>query len=239
VKRNPESRWSDRRARISCRTLRVLETFGWVFGVLSLTLFAAARTYGEVERQRAVADFARDPRVGQVDFLVTRGVAHPQEPVPTARAPDQTQWSASRIRAFAARANGEIVPVPPVALLRIGSVGVEVPVYADASERNLNRGAGLVAGTAPPGSDGNIAIAAHRDGYFRALERVAVGDVLELETPLLRRQYRVAEVSIVEPTDVRPLLETGVPTVTLVTCYPFYFVGNAPRRYIVRALALQ
>jgi sortase A len=116
---------------------------------------------------------------------------------------------------------------------------VEVPVYVDASERNLNRGAGLVAGTAPPGSDGNIAIAAHRDGYFRALERVAVGDLLELETPLLRRQYRVAEVAIVEPTDIRSLLETGVPTVTLVTCYPFYFVGNAPRRYIVRALAQQ
>jgi sortase A len=153
--------------------------------------------------------------------------------------PDQTQWSASRVRAFAALAFGETVPVPPAAVLRIGSVGVEVPVYVNASERNLNRGAGLVAGTALPESDGNIVIAAHRDGYFRALERVVVGDVLELETRSLRRQYRVAEVAIVEPTDIRPLLETSVPTVTLVTCYPFYFVGNAPQRYIVRAVALQ
>jgi LPXTG-site transpeptidase (sortase) family protein len=203
---------------------------------LSLTLFAAARTYGEVERQRAVAEFARDLPARQVDFPKMGEVARHEEPLPAARVPDQAHWSASRIRAFAARAYDATAPV---ALLRIDSVDVEVPVYVDANERNLNRGAGLVPGTAPPGSDGNIAIAAHRDGYFRALERVVVGDVLELETPSLRRRYRVAEITIVEPTDMRPLLETGVPTVTLVTCYPFYFVGNAPRRYIVRALALQ
>jgi sortase A len=66
--------------------------------------------------------------------------------------------------------------------LRIASVSLEVPVYANSSERNLNRGAGLIAGTARPGSGGNVAIAAHRDGYFRALRSVAVGDVVELES---------------------------------------------------------
>jgi sortase A len=206
-------------------------------------LFAAARTYGEAERERAVAEFARDLPAGRVALPATGGATRAQqsaqESVPAARVPDQTQWSASRIRAFAARAYGETVPVTPVALLRIGSVGIEVPVYANASEWNLNRGAGLVEGTAPPGSNGNIAIAAHRDGYFRALERVAVGDVLELETSSGGRRYRIAEVAIVEPTDTWPLLQIGAPAVTLVTCYPFYFVGNAPRRFIVRALALQ
>ena len=108
----------------------------------------------------------------------------------------------------------------------------------EASERNLNRGAGLIAGTAAPGSDGNIGIAAHRDGYFRALDSVEVGDPVELETLSRRRQYRVTELAIVQQTDVSPLHDRGVAAVTLVTCYPFYFVGSAPQRYIVRAVAI-
>jgi sortase A len=123
-------------------------------------------------------------------------------------------------------------------VLRIASVALEVPVYADGTERNLNRGAGLLAGTAAPGGDGNVAIVAHRDGYFRALEGVRVGDKVELATPTQTRWYRVAEITIVEPTDLRTLDATDTPAVTLVTCYPFHFVGHAPQRYIVRALAL-
>jgi sortase A len=127
----------------------------------------------------------------------------------------------------------------PIALLRIGRVGLEVPVYADTTERNLNRGAGWVKGTAAPDDGGNIAIAAHRDGYFRVLKDVAVGDVLELESITQERLYRVTEISIVEPGDTSSLFATETAAVTLVTCYPFYFVGHAPQRYIVRAVALQ
>ncbi len=68
---------------------------------------------------------------------------------------------------------------------------------------------------------------------------VAVGDVLEVESLSHRRAYRVTALAIVEPTDLWPLHETDVPAVTLVTCYPFYFVGSAPKRYIVRAVAVQ
>jgi sortase A len=127
----------------------------------------------------------------------------------------------------------------PAALLHVPRVGLEVPVYSDTSEHNLNRGAGLIAGTALPDSDGNIAIAAHRDGYFRALKDIAVGDVVELESLSQRRRYRVIDLSIVEPTNLSPLDETDVPAVTLVTCYPFYFVGNAPKRFIERAVSVQ
>jgi LPXTG-site transpeptidase (sortase) family protein len=63
-----------------------------------------------------------------------------------------------------------------------------------------------------------------------------VGDVIELESLSQERRYRVAELAIVDPTDLWPLDETERPTVTLVTCYPFYFVGSAPKRYIVRAV---
>jgi sortase A len=127
-----------------------------------------------IERQQAVSTFA-----------LARSAAHAEsagqsdanrisvEPLSTGREPDQTQWSASRIRAHAALA--ELAPLPAT-LLRIRRVRLEVPVYVDTSERNtsernLNRGAGLIAGTAAPDTDGNIAIAAHRDGYFRAPER--------------------------------------------------------------------
>jgi LPXTG-site transpeptidase (sortase) family protein len=79
--------------------------------------------------------------------------------------------------------------------------------------------------------------AAHRDGYFRVLKDVAVGDVIELESLSRLRSYRITELAIVAPTDIWPLHATDEPTVTLITCYPFYFVGNAPQRFIVRAVA--
>jgi sortase A len=126
----------------------------------------------------------------------------------------------------------------PIALLRISRVGLEVPVFADTSERNLYRGAGWVKGTSAPDDGGNMAIAAHRDSYFRALKDVAVGDIIEIESITQQQTYRVVKLSIVEPEDVSSLYATDTAAVTLVTCYPFYFVGNAPQRYIVRAVAM-
>jgi sortase A len=222
-------------------TRRVLETTCWTLGIVLITLYFGVRAYGELERRQAIATFTQARSAMGAEGHVTRdtdriSLAHVS---PTHhRAPDQTHWSGSRVRAYAAQVTKSESPPLPAALLRIRRVELEVPVYADTSERNLNRGAGLVSGTAPPDSDGNIAIAAHRDGYFRALKDVAVGDVVELESLSRRRQYRVIDLSIVEPTDISPLHDTDVPAVTLVTCYPFYFVGNAPQRFIVRAVAV-
>lgn len=126
----------------------------------------------------------------------------------------------------------------PVALLRMPGIGLEVPVFDDISERNLSRGAGWIPGTALPNDGGNMAIAAHRDQYFRALKDVAVGDLLELESLSDQQNYRVTSLTIVEPEDLWPLDASDVATVTLVTCYPFYFVGSAPQRYIVQAVAV-
>lgn len=127
----------------------------------------------------------------------------------------------------------------PLAVLRIGAISLEVPVYDGTAEHNLYRGAGLVEGTALPGSHGNSGIAAHRDSFFRGLEDVAVGDLVELDTPDGRYAYRVTAVSVVEPADVHVLADTGARVVTLVTCFPFHFVGSAPQRYIVRAEAVE
>ena len=225
---------------------RALETACWALGMLLIVLYFGARAYGEIERRQAVSTFAqaRAPAhtasgsASDTGWIAVGSNATDRGPDQT---PDQTDASASRSRAYATHmaASAESSAQWPTALLRIRRVRLEVPVYTDTNERNLNRGAGLIAGTAAPDSDGNIAIAAHRDGYFRALEHVVVGDVLELESRSRQRRYRVTELSIVEPTDITPLYETHEPAVTLVTCFPFYFVGAAPQRYIVRAVAME
>lgn len=126
----------------------------------------------------------------------------------------------------------------PIAVLRVAGLGLEVPVYPDLTELNLSRGAAWIGGTAAPNTGGNMAIAAHRDRYFRPLKDIEVGDTMELESLSGRGEFRVSRIAIVDPDDVSVLEETGVSTITLVTCYPFYFIGNAPQRYIVQAIAL-
>ncbi len=99
----------------------------------------------------------------------------------------------------------------------------------------LKRAVGHIPGTALPGEDGNIVLAAHRDTYFRPLRNIQKGDEIALTTWSGAYRYRVESIQIVGPDDVRVLRPTSLPTLTLVTCYPFYFVGSAPKRFIVRA----
>ena len=94
---------------------------------------------------------------------------------------------------------------------------------------------GHVPGTALPGATGNVALAAHRYGYFKGLRRVRKGDEITVTTSLGAFHYAVDSIEIVEITDVAVLKPTIEPTLTLITCYPFDFVGHAPQRLIVRA----
>ncbi len=126
-----------------------------------------------------------------------------------------------------------------LAVLRIDSVEIEVPVFDSTSKSALKKGAGHVEGSARPGGEGNIAIAAHRDTFFRGLKDVEIGTDIEMATPQGRRVFRVSELKIVDPLDVSALDPTEGTVLTLITCYPFYYVGPAPDRYIVRAELLQ
>jgi len=119
-------------------------------------------------------------------------------------------------------------------VLEIPSLKLTVPIFVGTSELQLNRGVGWIEGTAMPGDEGNVGLAGHRDGYFRGLKDLKVGDTIEVESIGRTLRYRVTQLKIVEPTDVSVLDPTDEPSVTLVTCYPFYYVGNAPQRYIVR-----
>ena len=146
---------------------------------------------------------------------------------------DSKLWSPTRLHEYTASLN--IAVEPPVALLQVESLGILVPIYADTSEVFLNRGAGLIEGMAQPGQGGNLGIAGHRDGYFRPLKELKLGDVITVRTHTHRFEYRVTNIDIVPKEDRGLLTDTADPTVTLVTCYPFYFVGHAPSRFVARA----
>ncbi len=123
----------------------------------------------------------------------------------------------------------------PLAVLTIPKIGLEVPLFDGTDEITLNHAVGRIAGTAQPGEEGNIGIAGHRDGFFRGLKDVEVGDAIELKTRKGTDMYFVDQTQIVKPNQVEVLQPRDVPSLTLVTCYPFYFLGSAPQRYIVTA----
>ncbi len=119
--------------------------------------------------------------------------------------------------------------------LEIPRLGVSVIVMEGTDTTTLRRSVGHVSGTALPGKPGNVGISGHRDTFFRPLRNIRRNDVITLATSLGVYRYRVVSTKIVTPSDVAVLDPNGSELLTLVTCYPFYFVGSAPSRFIVRA----
>jgi sortase A len=202
--------------------LRVIERLLTYLGVLGLTAVGLAYLDSTIGQRQAIAAFntAASADSGR------------QPAALIGRAPDQSLWSE---KAKAAFTHSNPYDAVPVALLRLGRLDLEVPVFIGTDRLTLNRGAGLVTGTALPGEPGNSVISAHRDSFFRPLKDVTVGDTLELRTMQGKRDYVVTEIFITDPLDVSVLDPTDTPTLTLITCYPFYYVGFAPDRYIIRA----
>nr|WP_298723149.1 class D sortase [uncultured Steroidobacter sp.] len=188
---------------------RMLERACWALACLSIALYLAARTDAAINGDADLAEATAAPATTTSDVA-------PAAPV-HADAPIQ---SSSGL----------------LGLLEIPSLGLRTALYADSSEVNLNRGAGLIAGMARPGEGGNLGVAAHRDGTFRPLENIRVGDSIELRTANFHYVYRVTSITVVDRTDAALLRRTDQPVITLVTCYPFRFVGPAPRRFVVRGL---
>jgi sortase A len=122
-----------------------------------------------------------------------------------------------------------------IGLIRISRLGMSVVVIEGTSAKVLRRGAGHIPGTALPGHPGNVAISGHRDTFFLPLENIRHNDIITLTTLLGDYRYRVVSTSIVTPYDVSVLNQSRNEILTLVTCYPFNFVGPAPGRFIVRA----
>ncbi len=129
--------------------------------------------------------------------------------------------------------------VPPpdglIGRIEIQRLGMSVVVAEGTDESTLRRAVGHIVGTALPGQIGNVGIAAHRDTFFRPLRNIHHDDIIMLTTLGGEYRYRVVSTKIVAPDDVAVLNSDGTQILTLVTCYPFYFVGSAPNRFIVRA----
>jgi sortase A len=118
--------------------------------------------------------------------------------------------------------------------IEISSVGLTAMILEGTDDGTLRRAAGHIRGTPLPGQQGNVALAGHRDTFFRGLRKILVNDEITLTTLSGSYRYRVDSTIVVKPEETEVLEDDG-DILTLVTCYPFNFVGSAPRRFIVRA----
>jgi len=146
--------------------------------------------------------------------------------------PDELSfWAAGRLAAFE-RTLGATSSFP-IAVLRCPRIHLEVPVFRGTGKLDLNRGVGWISGTAAPGEEGRTGIAGHRDGFFRKLGDVVRGDEIVLQTPRETETFRVTRIVIVKPENTSILKNQAGRSLALVTCYPFYYVGKAPLRFVV------
>jgi sortase A len=128
-------------------------------------------------------------------------------------------------------------PAPGSAIgrIEIPRLGVSAIIRAGSDSRTLRLAVGYIPGTALPGQRGNTGLAAHRDTFFRRLRDIRADDEIRIVTADATFDYEVERTRIVQPTDVWVLNPTPQAALTLVTCYPFNYVGSAPQRFIVRA----
>jgi sortase A len=207
--------------------LRILETGFLAVGAVLIAMFLLVRGWGNYQGLADISAFEQAVAAEDAGRAATIDGSTKYTPEP-----DYSQWSEKRISDY--HAGNAQRDDPPLAVLSIDKLGLKVPVYDGTDEINLNRGAGRIRGTARIDARGNLGIAGHRDGFFRGLKDIEIGDNIGMLTYEGNKQFIVSSITIVDPSDVSVLAPTENPTITLVTCYPFYYVGNAPKRYIVR-----
>jgi sortase A len=203
---------------------KVLKCVFLVVGLALLAFYAGARIHRSVMSRLSLRQFEELKESASND--TPEHVPAKIEPERTALKPDFVLWSGKRIKAF-----GDSLKLrldPPLAILRIPRLNLEAPMLNGTDDITLNRGVGWIEGTAQIGENGNIGIAGHRDGFFRGLKDIKVGDRVDLEGPRRTETYVVDQLRIVTPNDISVLLPRPKPSLTLVTCYPFYFIGRAP-----------
>ena len=203
-------------------TQRLLLILGLLLIMICVAAYVHRKIFSQAQLERFDSLRERTPVQG-TGALVTD----------TDFAVDFRLWSAKRIAEYEDSLAQHLAP--PLAVLHISKFDLRVPVLEGTDELTLNRGVGHIAGTARPDEEGNIGIAGHRDGFFRVLKDIGSGDTIELQTTRATDHYIVDQIVLVRPDDVSVLQPRSVRSLTLVTCYPFYFIGSAPQRYIVHA----
>jgi sortase A len=225
--------WAATSATSMTKSFARVEHLLLVAGVVLLSACLAIVVYGSTASRLALWEFDRAQAATVRDGASVSDDEESEFPL----------WDKRRIQSY--RDSLLVWVAPPVAALSIEKLRLRVPVFEGTDDVVLNRGAGWITGTARPeepgnpGEPGNIGIAGHRDGFFRGLKDIEVGDRIDLTASGRTLSFTVDEIRIVAPTDVHVLQPRSRPSLTLVTCYPFYFVGSAPQRYIVHASVVE
>jgi len=213
------------RLRFTKSLLRRSELLSFAFGFCCLGLCATIMVH--VWLFQAYEDWAFEQELGgepaSVSGFLTQAVAFsdppaPQPPPSLAGAPIQEAGYQS-----------------VVGRIEIPRIGLKAMILEGATRRTLALAVGHIPGTALPGGNGNTALAAHRDTFFRGLSDIRLGDTILVTTLEGSFEYRVESFRVVGPRDTRVLENSAEPVLTLVTCYPFHYLGPAPERFIVRA----
>lgn len=244
---------------------KTVEYIAWLTGLLCIVIWASAQAHHILASQSYIADFKQlkhNPSIRRLSSSDTREkfvsrpslIATPLVHTSSANAPSSAnaasaikaidvtatpnyaEWSTARIEDYrqAIGAGKKTSGNQAVGIIEIDAVNISAPVFHGIDEWSLNAGVGLIPDMATF-TEGNTGIAGHRDGFFRRLKDITVGDVITITTFSEVRRYAVTARFVVKPEDTWVLEPTRKQNLTLVTCYPFYFVGSAPQRFIVRA----
>lgn len=229
---NLESASSNRRqasgsAKGAWRLWRWTEISFLLAGIALLACYGAARFDSYLNSRAAIKSFET--------LKESPAIVDPRGPVEELKTdtPDFADWNTKRVGAYkeAVLKRSETL----LAVLEIPKIRMTAPVLDGTDGLTLNRGVGRIAGTARPGEPGKIGIAGHRDSFFRGLKDIAPGDALDLRTRDGKDIYVVDRIQIVVPSDMSVLQAEDASALTLVTCYPFYSIGSAPKRFVVTA----
>lgn len=223
----PKTTLESHKKSIAGTVMSRLELTFFAIGSALLAAWGAEILDGIVYSRVALArfDFSQPAETGQSSLL--------RRDLESVSEAGFAHWSLTRVEAYKDSLLQKVDA--PLAVLNIPGIHLQVPVFNGTDGTTLNRGVGRIAGTAQVGEGGNLAIAGHRDRFFRGLKDLSKGDLIELSRPGHTDFYVIDEIEIVGPEDVSVLEPTTVPSLTLITCFPFYFVGSAPQRYVVRA----
>lgn len=212
VAESPSPRLAGGSARSPAPRRRLAWIAEWLLGLVAVGCLGFVAFATVDERTFQAAQSAR------LEALVQERLAHP--PAAAAAAPRPRRVPRA----------GE-----PIGRLEIPAVGVTGMVTPGTDDGALRRGIGWIEGTALPGEPGNVALAAHRDTFFRGLRKVRLHDRIALRTPDGTFEYRIDDLRVVSPTDLGVLAPREQPALTLITCYPFDYIGSAPLRFVVHA----
>jgi sortase A len=195
-----------------------------VVGLLMLAAFAAAHIEAAFVSRSLMEQFhAQTSSVDRSTPLVPE--VHRQQG-------KFSSTSTQELASFVGDARGVLTPL---AIVRIPRLHLAAPLLEGTDALTLNHALGRIPETARPGERGNIGIAGHRDGLLRGLKDIRIGDVIQLAGRERTDTYVVEQTRIVDPRQVDVLKPRPLPSLTLVTCYPFYFLGSAPKRFVVTA----